>query len=106
MTLDPRNADALWFRALLIRRQYCLAASLPWLDAALRQAPGDAGILGNQAATLGDLGRYGAALEALRAAPRSDARTPRLLYQQAVIVAGWGPCSRMPVAGMHRESLG
>jgi tetratricopeptide (TPR) repeat protein len=90
VALEARNVDALWFRALLIRRQFGLAASLPWFEAALRQAPGDAGLLADQAATLGDLGRYSAALEALRAAQRADAANPRLLYQQAVIAARAG----------------
>lgn len=90
VVLDPRNADALWFRALLIRRQYGFAASLPWFEAALRHAPGDSRILADQAATLGELGRYGDALEALRAAHRADAGNPVLLYNQAVIAARGG----------------
>jgi tetratricopeptide (TPR) repeat protein len=90
VALDAGNADALWFRALLIRRQYGLAASLPWFEAALRQAPGDSRILADQATTLGDLGRYGDALAALRAAQKANPSNSVLLYNQAVIAARGG----------------
>ena len=86
VALNPGDSEALRFRGLLVRRQQGFAAALPWFEAALRRAPGDAGVLADKAATLGELGRYAEALSALRAAPGD----PRALYQQAVIAARGG----------------
>ena len=86
----PDVAAALAFRGLLIRNQNGLAASLPWFDAALRQAPRDTSIRADKAATLADIGRYADALREIRAVHKTNAADPRVLYLQAVVAARAG----------------
>ncbi len=57
LALAPGNIAALQFRAELIRDAYGLAAALPWFEAALATAPDDVPLLGEYAATLGEVGR-------------------------------------------------
>ncbi|MDP3675927.1 MAG: tetratricopeptide repeat protein [Novosphingobium sp.] len=90
LVFGPASAEALAFRALLIRNQNGLAASLPWFDAALRQAPRDASIRADKAATLADLGHYAAALTEIRAVQKANPGDPRSLYLQAAIAARGG----------------
>lgn len=87
LSLDPNNVRALEFRGLIVRDQYGLAAALPWLEAALAQAPDDRSVLREYAATLGDLGRTSEMLEVTRRLLRRDARNARgllLLAELAV----------------------
>ena len=87
LSLDPNNVRALEFRGLIVRDQYGLTAALPWLEAALVQAPDDRSVLREYAATLGDLGRAGEMLAATRKLLRRDARNARgllLLAELAV----------------------
>lgn len=90
LMFGPDVAAALAFRGLLIRNQHGLAASLPWLDAAQRQAPGDAGIRADKAATFADMGHYSDALSEIRAVHKANPSDPRILYLQAVIAARAG----------------
>lgn len=57
VALAPDNIAALQFRAELVRDAYGLAAALPWFEAALAKAPDDVPLLGEYAATLGEVGR-------------------------------------------------
>jgi tetratricopeptide (TPR) repeat protein len=87
LSLDPNNVRALEFRGLIVRDQYGLAAALPWLEAALVQAPDDRSVLREYAATLGDLGRTREMLGITRRLLRRDARNARgllLLAELAV----------------------
>lgn len=85
--LDRANSAALAYKANLIRTQQGLNASLRWYDEALEADPDNADALIDQAATLGDLGRYRDMLAALRHAAAIAPRDPRLFYLQAVVAA-------------------
>lgn len=88
--LDKANSAALAYKANLIRTGDGLTASLKWYDAALTADPDNADALIDQAATLGDLGRYRDMLAALRHAATIVPRDPRLFYLQAVLAARAG----------------
>lgn len=85
--LDKANSDALAFKANLVRTEEGLNASLGWYEKALGADPDNAEALIEQAATLGDLGRYRDMLAALRRAATLVPRDPRLFYLQAVLAA-------------------
>lgn len=88
--LDKANSAALAFKANLVRTEDGLNASLGWYDKALVADPDNADALIDQAATLGDLGRYRDMLIALRHAAMIIPRDPRLYYLQAVLAARAG----------------
>lgn len=88
--LDEANSAALALKANLVRTKDGLTAALPWYDAALAANPDDAGALIDQAATLGDLGRYRDMLASLRRAASLVPGNPRLYYLQAVVAARAG----------------
>lgn len=88
--LDQENSAALAYKANLIRTEGGLTASLGWYDDALAADPDNAAALIDQAATLGDLGRYHEMLVALRHAATIVPRDPRLYYLQAVLAARAG----------------
>jgi tetratricopeptide (TPR) repeat protein len=90
LTLAPGDPEALGFRAVLIRSQYGPVASLPWFEAALAKAPDAPDLLADYAATLGDIGRAGAMLEATRRLYRASPGDPRAFYFQAVLGARAG----------------
>lgn len=90
VALDPQNARALAFRGLLIREQFGLAASLPWFEAGLKARPDDPALLGEYAATLGDMGQYRAMLIVCRKLAQVDPKNPRPAYLQAVLAARAG----------------
>ncbi|MBB6424804.1 tetratricopeptide repeat protein [Sphingopyxis sp. JAI128] len=85
--LNKANSAALAFKANLVRTEDGLNASLDWYDRALAADPDNADALIEQAATLGDLGRYRDMLAALRHAATLVPRDPRLFYLQAVLAA-------------------
>ena len=85
--LDKANSAALAYKANLIRTEEGLKASLPWYDRALAADPDNASALIDQAATLGDLGRYSDMLVALRRAATVVPGEPRIYYLQAVLAA-------------------
>ncbi|MBU0825412.1 MAG: tetratricopeptide repeat protein [Alphaproteobacteria bacterium] len=85
--LDKANSTALAYKANLIRTEDGLTASLPWYDRALAADPDNADALIDQAATLGDLGRYGDMLVTLRHAATIVPGNPRIYYLQAVLAA-------------------
>jgi tetratricopeptide (TPR) repeat protein len=85
--LDKGNSAALAYKANLIRTEDGLTASLEWYDAALAADPDNADALIDQAATLGDLGRYRDMLDALRHAATLAPSNPRIYYLQAVLAA-------------------
>lgn len=90
LALAPANPRALEFRGQLIRDQYGLAAALPWFEAGLKQQPDDLALLGEYAATLGELGRAKEMLETTRRMLALDPGNARALYLQAVLAARAG----------------
>lgn len=90
VALDPANPEALLLRGLLIREQFGLAASLPWFEAGLKVSPEDPGLLGEYAATLGDMGQYRAMLIVCRKLTVVDPKNKRPAFLQAVLAARAG----------------
>lgn len=87
LELDADASEALAFKANLVRAQEGMAAALDWYDAALDRDPDNVGALFDQAATLGDMGRYGDMLTAVRRAAKLAPNDPRIYYLQAVLAA-------------------
>jgi predicted Zn-dependent protease len=90
LSLDPGNVRVLELRGQIVRDQYGLAAALPWFEAALAKAPEDVSVLGEYAATLGELGRAREMLTVTRRMLELDPGNPRAFYLQAVMAARAG----------------
>lgn len=90
LALSPQEPSALALRAVMIRSQYGLTASLPWFEAALAKAPDDPALLFEYAATLGDMGRAGAMLEVVRRLHKIAPTDPHVYYLQAALAARAG----------------
>lgn len=88
--LDKDSSAALAYKANLVRSQRGLTASLEWYDKALVADPDNAGALIDQAATLGDLGRYKDMLVSLRHAATLVPGNAQIYYLQAVVAARAG----------------
>ncbi|HKX79102.1 MAG TPA: tetratricopeptide repeat protein [Novosphingobium sp.] len=88
--LDPRNVRALEFKGQIVRDRHGLAGALPWFEAALLQAPGDVSVLGEYAATLGELDRARDMLVVTRKMLEIEPGNPRAYYLQAVMAARAG----------------
>ncbi|MEY4269472.1 MAG: hypothetical protein RLZZ58_688 [Pseudomonadota bacterium] len=88
--LDSNQADALAFKANLVRMQAGLAPSLTWYEQALAVNPDHVEALIDYAATLGDMGRYRDMLVAVRKAAKLAPRDPRPFLMQAVLAARAG----------------
>jgi tetratricopeptide (TPR) repeat protein len=90
LKLEPDNVRALEFKGQIVRDQHGLRAALPWFEAALARNPEDISVLGEYAATLGDMGRVMDMLAVTRQMLTIDRRNPRALYLQAVMAARAG----------------
>ena len=90
LALDPENVRALEFKGQIVRDQYGLAAALPWFQSALTHDPRDLSVLGEYAATLGDLGRASDMLKVTGQMLGIDGGNPRALYLRAVMAARAG----------------
>ncbi len=90
LKLAPDEVRALEFKGQLVRDQQGLAPALPWFERALRKAPRDIGVLGEYAATLGDLGRAKAMLATTRLMLSVEPGNPRAFFLQAVLAARTG----------------
>lgn len=88
--LGPENIAALQFRAQLVRDAMGLAAALPWYEAALKRKPNNLVLMGDYAATLGDLGEYRDMLVVVREMIALDEDNARAFYLQAVLAARSG----------------
>ncbi|MCR2834007.1 tetratricopeptide repeat protein [Qipengyuania sp. RS5-5] len=88
--LGPENPLALRFRAQLVRDVDGSLAALPWFERALDVAPNDPALLGDYAATLGELGRARDMLAAVRHLSTVDPANRRAYYLQAVLAARAG----------------
>ncbi|MEW4448122.1 tetratricopeptide repeat protein [Qipengyuania sp. JC766] len=98
--LGPDNAAALQFRGQLIRDSEGNLAALPFFERALETNPDDVGLLGDYAATLGELGEANEMLAAARRMIELDPANRRALYLQAVLAARGGQFS------LSRQLLG
>lgn len=87
LAFGPDHAPALRLRALMVRDAYGAGDALLWFEAARRADPGNADIVADQAATLGDSGAAGAMLQAVRHLRELAADDPRVPYLQAVLAA-------------------
>ena len=88
--LDPANVRALELRGLLVRDQYGLAAALPWFEQGLHERPDDLALLGEYAATLGELGRAREMLVVTRQMIKQDPNDGRAWFLQATLAARAG----------------
>ena len=91
--LNGGNVRALQLRGELVRSQYGLAAALPWFERALSIDPNDVSVLGEYAATLGDMGRMREMLAAARQIVALQPDNPRGYFLQAVLAARAGKYS-------------
>jgi len=87
LRLNPASARALEFKGQIVRDQYGLAAALPWFEAGLMRAREDLSLLGEYAATLGELDRAREMLAVTRQMLRIDPKNARAFYLQAVLAA-------------------
>ncbi|MCC6827128.1 MAG: tetratricopeptide repeat protein [Novosphingobium sp.] len=90
LTLDPGNVRALEFHALIVRDRDGALPALPWFRRALAKAPQDMAVLGEYAATLGELGRAREMLAVTRKMIGIDGSDPLPSYLQAVLAARAG----------------
>lgn len=90
LALDPKNPAALSMQAQLLRDARGLAASLPWFERAIELTPGNVVLLGEYAATLGELGRYKSMLDVVRQMHKIDSSFPQIYFLQAVLAARAG----------------
>lgn len=90
LALAPGDPRVLEFSGQLVRDQYGLTAALPWFEAGLARSPEDLLLLGEYAATLGELGRAKDMLKATRRMLALDPGNARALYLQAVLAARAG----------------
>lgn len=88
--LDPDDVRALELRGLLVRDQFGLTAALPWLEEGLKRKSDDLPLLGEYAATLGELGRGREMLVITRQMVKQSPRNPRAWFLQAVLAARAG----------------
>jgi cellulose synthase operon protein C len=90
LKLDPGEVRALEFKGQVMRDREGLAAGLPWFERALRRAPRDLSVLGEYAATLGDLGQAKKMLAVTRQMLAIAPGNPRAFFLQAVLAARAG----------------
>ncbi len=90
LAVDPADPRALEFRGQLLRDAKGVRDALPWFAQAIDKAPGDLGLLGEYAATLGEAGQYREMLRVARRMVELDPRHPRAYFLQAVLAARAG----------------
>lgn len=100
LVLAPAEIRALEFRGQLVRDAYGLVPALPWFERGLAIAPDDLGLLGEYAATLGELDRAHAMLKVTRHMLALDPGNPRALFLQSALAARAGKM------GLARDLLG
>ena len=87
---DPRHPRALELRGQLVRDRFGPSAALAWFEAGLAAAPDDPGLLGEYAATLGELDRASDMLAVTRRLLAVAPGNGRAFYLQAVLAARAG----------------
>ncbi len=93
LEVSPDNLRAIDFQALIVRDQFGPVAALDWFERGLIRAPNDGVMLGDYAATLGELGRYRQMLAVTRKMLELGVAEPRAHYLQAVLSARAGNLS-------------
>lgn len=88
--LAPQSVTAWAVKAAVVRTRAGPVAALPWYRAALDFAPDHVPTLLDQAAALGDAGRYRDMLVPLRRAAELDPNNGRALFLRAVVAARGG----------------
>lgn len=88
--LDSSDIRVLELRGQIVRDRYGFVAALAWFEAALARDADDLSVLGEYAATLGDLGRAKDMLAATRRMLELDPANARAYYLQAVLAARAG----------------
>ncbi len=83
----PTSAAALFVKADVVRARGGPVASLGWYAAGLEQDPDNVPMMLEQAAALGESGRYVAMLDPLLRAAELEPGNPRALFLQAAIAA-------------------
>lgn len=90
LRLNPVHPRALEFRGQLARDGEGLVASLSWFEKGIEAAPDDLSLLGEYAATLGEIGRATDMLRITRKMLELDGENPRAFFLQAVLAARAG----------------
>lgn len=90
LKLDPDNVRALEFQGQIARDRDGLTAGLPWFERALKRSPRDLSVLGEYAATLGDLGQAKKMLATTRLMLSIEPGNPRAYFLQAILAARAG----------------
>ena len=90
LALAPLHLGAGTLKAQIVRTRGGPVPSLPWYEAVLRENPRHIPALLGYAAALGEAGRYGAMLDALKAVEGIEPRNPELLFLQAGVAARGG----------------
>ena len=90
LELGPDHAPALLLRASMVRDAHGFADALAWYEAALDADRRSVDGWAEYAATLGDLGRHRAMLEAVRQLAEIAPDDPRVFYLQAVLAQRGG----------------
>lgn len=93
LKVGPDNLRAIDFQGLIVRDQFGPEAALQWFERGLMKAPNDGVLLGDYAATLGELGRYRQMLVVTRRMQELGAGESRAHYLQAVLAARAGNLS-------------
>jgi cellulose synthase operon protein C len=99
LRLAPEEPRVLEFRGQLVRDSAGLIPALAWFERGLELAPDDIGLLGEYAATLGDLDRAHDMLKVTRRMLVLDPGNPRALFLQATLAARAGK------VGLARDML-
>ena len=90
VALDADNVGALVFQGQIVRDSTGPLSALVWFAQARQQSPDDTDVLGEYAATLGELGRAKEMLAVTRRMIELDPRNPQAFYLQAVLAARAG----------------
>ena len=90
LQLAADNPRVLEFRGQLVRDAQGFRAALPFFAKGLKHAPGDLSLMGEYAATLGELGRARQMLAITRKMIEADPKSSRAFFLQAVLAARAG----------------
>ena len=93
LNAGPDNLRAIDFQGLIVRDQFGPEAAIAWFERGLLKSPNDGVLLGDYAATLGELGRYRQMLVVTRRMLELGVAEPRAHYLQAVLAARAGNLS-------------
>jgi len=88
--LDPNDPRAIEFRGQTVRDRYGLIPALSWFERGLELRPDDLGLLGEYAATLGELGRAHEMLRVTRHMLALQPGNARALFLQGTLAARAG----------------